>query len=52
MFVPSVTDVNGVRTQVPEVDCGVDCVGFEARGCGHNHGKEVPAQVKRPELHF
>jgi len=30
---------------VPEVDCAVDCVGFEARGCGHNHTKEVPAQV-------
>lgn len=30
---------------VPEVDCGVDCVGFEARGCGHSHHQEVPAQV-------
>src|SRR5687768_9102556 len=30
---------------VPEVDCAVDCVGFEARGCGHSHSKEVPAQV-------
>ena len=30
---------------VPEVDAAVDCVGFEARGCGHNHGNEVPAQV-------
>ena len=28
-----------------EVDAAVDCVGFEARGCGHNHAKEVPAQV-------
>ena len=27
------------------MDCGVDCVGFEARGCGHHHAKEVPAQV-------
>jgi len=27
------------------VDCAIDCVGFEARGCGHDHGKEVPAQV-------
>lgn len=27
------------------VDCAVDCVGFEAHGCGHDHGKEVPAQV-------
>src|SRR5215207_2049588 len=25
---------------VPEVECAVDCVGFEARGCGHNHSKE------------
>lgn len=31
---------------VPEVDCAVDCVGFEARGCGHEgHKKEAPAQV-------
>lgn len=30
---------------VPEVDCAVDCVGFEARGCGHDHHHEVPAQV-------
>ena len=29
----------------PEVDCAVDCVGFEARGCGHNHTHEAPAQV-------
>ena len=29
----------------PEVDAAVDCVGFEARGCGRNHAKEVPAQV-------
>jgi len=29
----------------PEVDCAVDCVGFEARGCGHDHSREVPAQV-------
>jgi glutathione-independent formaldehyde dehydrogenase len=28
-----------------EVDCGVDCVGFEARGCGHAHAPEQPAQV-------
>jgi len=27
------------------VDCAVDCVGFEARGCGHDHALEVPAQV-------
>ena len=30
---------------VREVDQAIDCVGFEARGCGHDHGKEVPAQV-------
>jgi glutathione-independent formaldehyde dehydrogenase len=29
----------------PEVDCAVDCVGFEARGHGSSSGKEVPAQV-------
>lgn len=30
----------------PEVDCGVDCVGFEARGCGHTGCQvEQPAQV-------
>ncbi|MBV8817493.1 MAG: formaldehyde dehydrogenase, glutathione-independent [Acidobacteriaceae bacterium] len=30
---------------VPEVDCGVDCVGFEARGHGDSHGVEQPATV-------
>ena len=30
---------------VREVDQAIDCVGFEARGCGHDHSKEVPAQV-------
>lgn len=30
---------------VPEVDAAVDCVGFEARGCGHAAHQEVPAQV-------
>jgi len=29
----------------PEVDCAVDCVGFEAHGCGHDHHKEQPASV-------
>ena len=29
---------------VPEVDCGVDAVGFEARGHGH-YAKEAPATV-------
>eukprot|EP01097_Dermamoeba_algensis_P010752 TRINITY_DN8035_c0_g1_i1.p1 TRINITY_DN8035_c0_g1~~TRINITY_DN8035_c0_g1_i1.p1 ORF type:complete len:445 (-),score=101.27 TRINITY_DN8035_c0_g1_i1:114-1424(-) len=31
--------------KVPEVDCAIDCVGFEARGCGHHHHQERPAQV-------
>jgi glutathione-independent formaldehyde dehydrogenase len=30
--------------RVPEVDCAVDCVGFEARGHGHGAG-EAPATV-------
>lgn len=30
---------------VPEVDCGVDCVGFEARGHGADAGQEAPATV-------
>jgi len=30
---------------VPEVDCTIDCVGFEARGHGLNHGVEQPATV-------
>ena len=30
---------------VPEVDCGIDCVGFEARGHGANAKTEVPAAV-------
>ena len=30
---------------VPEVDCGVDCVGFEARGHGAGANKEAPATV-------
>ncbi len=29
----------------PEVDAAVDCVGFEARGHGCNHGHEQPATV-------
>jgi glutathione-independent formaldehyde dehydrogenase len=28
-----------------EVDAFVDCVGFEAHGCGCNHGSEAPATV-------
>ncbi|ALQ29375.1 aldehyde dismutase [Arthrobacter sp. YC-RL1] len=30
---------------VPEVDCGIDAVGFEARGHGHDAGIEQPATV-------
>ncbi len=30
---------------VPEVDCGVDAVGFEARGHGSSSGEEQPATV-------
>ncbi len=30
---------------VPEVDCGVDAVGFEARGHGSGAGQEAPATV-------
>jgi glutathione-independent formaldehyde dehydrogenase len=30
---------------VPEIDCAVDCVGFEARGHGENAKKEAPATV-------
>jgi len=30
---------------VPEVDCGVDCVGFEARGHGKDARREAPATV-------
>lgn len=29
----------------PEVDCAVDCVGFEAKGHGHDSGREQPATV-------
>jgi glutathione-independent formaldehyde dehydrogenase len=31
--------------KVSEVDCAVDCVGFEARGHGHNSKTEAPAMV-------
>jgi len=31
--------------KVPEVDSAVDCVGFEARGHGHDAGTEMPATV-------
>ena len=41
----SVSDQIAQILGVPEVDCAVDCVGFEARGHGHNAGKEQPATV-------
>jgi len=28
-----------------QLDCGIDCVGYEAHGCGHKHDVEVPEQV-------
>jgi glutathione-independent formaldehyde dehydrogenase len=31
--------------KIPEVDCAVDCVGFEARGHGHDAKTEAPATV-------
>ena len=31
--------------KIPEVDSAVDCVGFEARGHGHDAGTEMPATV-------
>jgi glutathione-independent formaldehyde dehydrogenase len=31
--------------RVPEVDAAIDCVGFEARGHGHDSGVEQPATV-------
>ncbi|HET7559976.1 MAG TPA: formaldehyde dehydrogenase, glutathione-independent [Limnochordia bacterium] len=40
-----ITDMIEQITGAPEVDCGVDCVGFEARGHGHNHVHEQPATV-------
>ncbi len=39
------TDMIEQIVGVPEVDCGVDCVGFEAKGHGANCGHEHPATV-------
>jgi glutathione-independent formaldehyde dehydrogenase len=36
-----IADVVGV----PEVDCAIDCVGFEAHGYGAEHATEAPATV-------
>jgi glutathione-independent formaldehyde dehydrogenase len=41
----SVSDQIGQILRVPEVDCAVDCVGFEARGHGGDASKESPATV-------
>jgi glutathione-independent formaldehyde dehydrogenase len=41
----SVGDQIAQILKVPEVDCAVDCVGFEARGHGHHSQKELPATV-------
>lgn len=41
----SLADQIAAIVGVPEVDCAVDCVGFEARGHGHNAGVEQPATV-------
>jgi glutathione-independent formaldehyde dehydrogenase len=42
----SVGDQIAAILGVPEVDCGIDCVGFEARGHGHAGAtKEAPATV-------
>ena len=41
----SVRDQIAQIIKVPEVDCAVDCVGFEARGHGQDARKEAPATV-------
>jgi glutathione-independent formaldehyde dehydrogenase len=41
----SVADQIAQILKVPEVDCAVDCVGFEARGHGKDAGHEAPATV-------
>ena len=41
----SVAEQIEVILGVPEVDCAVDCVGFEARGYGTSSAKEAPATV-------
>jgi glutathione-independent formaldehyde dehydrogenase len=41
----SVADQIAQIVRVPEVDNAVDCVGFEARGHGHDAGVERPATV-------
>src|SRR5918999_2372690 len=41
----SIADQIAQILRVPEVDCGVDCVGFEARGHGTDASVERPATV-------
>jgi len=41
----SVGDQIAQILKVPEVDCAVDCVGFEARGHGPDAKQEIPATV-------
>ena len=41
----SLADQIAAIVGVPEVDCTVDCVGFEARGHGDGHAVEQPATV-------
>jgi len=41
----SVSDQIAQILKIPEVDCAVDCVGFEARGHGQDARKEAPATV-------
>src|SRR5499425_1292411 len=41
----SVSDQISQILKVPEVDCAVDCVGFEARGHGQDAKREAPATV-------
>lgn len=41
----SVGDQIAQILKIPEVDCAVDCVGFEARGHGRDSSKELPATV-------
>jgi glutathione-independent formaldehyde dehydrogenase len=41
----TVADQVAAIVGVPEVDCGVDCVGFEARGHGGGARQEAPATV-------
>ncbi len=41
----SLADQLAAIVGVPEVDCAVDCVGFEARGHGADSGVERPATV-------